>query len=199
MKKIIAASGLAVIALAGGIAIAQPGDRPDPNATATRAETITRANARFDQLDVDKDGKLTPQDRELGKAERANRMFAAMDADGNGQISRAEFDSSRAKRAEGRKDRREARGGGPDGPGMDGGPRGHRKGRMGHRFGGGRAGMGAKLDTNGDGAVTRQEFQATAVARFEQADANKDGSVTPDERRAARTAWREAWKAKRGS
>lgn len=197
MKKIIAASGLGVIALAGGIAIAQPADRPDPNAPVTRAETLARANARFDQLDADKDGRLTPQDRELAKSERADRMFAAMDADGNGQISRTEFDSARAKRAENRKERREARRGGPDGAAMDGGPRGHRMGRMGHRFGGGRPGLGAKLDTNGDGAVTRQEFQATAVARFEQADADKDGTVTPEERRAARAAWREAWKAKR--
>ncbi len=178
MKKLIAISGLGAIALAGGIAMAQPGDGRAPNAPLTRADAAARADARFDRMDADKDGKLTEQDRAVRAKARSDRMFAALDADGNGQVSRAEFDGAREKRME----RREAR--------SERGPRG--KGRMGHRgFGRDRmGGMGGKIDADGDGVVTRAEFQAPALAMFDRTDANKDGTVTLEERQAARAAWR---------
>jgi hypothetical protein len=47
-------------------------------------------------------------------------------------------------------------------------------------------GMMARMaDTNHDGAVSRDEFVAAALQRFDRMDANKDGTVTPDERQAA--------------
>tara|TARA_Y100000815_G_C13046157_1_gene388768 strand:+ start:98 stop:328 length:231 start_codon:yes stop_codon:yes gene_type:complete len=55
-----------------------------------------------------------------------------------------------------------------------------------HRGGG----MMAKADTNGDGRLTLQEFQAHALARFDRADADSDGTVTQAERKAAREAMR---------
>jgi hypothetical protein len=41
-------------------------------------------------------------------------------------------------------------------------------------------------DVDGDRAISAQEFEARALARFEEADANKDGTVTMAERMAAR-------------
>jgi Ca2+-binding EF-hand superfamily protein len=49
---------------------------------------------------------------------------------------------------------------------------------------GGGCGM-AKLDSNGDGVVTKDEMLAHMTALFDKADANKDGQVTPEERKAA--------------
>ena len=43
----------------------------------------------------------------------------------------------------------------------------------------------AGMDANGDRAITRDEFVAGALRRFDAADANHDGKVTPEERRAA--------------
>jgi hypothetical protein len=50
----------------------------------------------------------------------------------------------------------------------------------------------AKLDTNGDGAVSAAEFEAGALARFAASDANGDGKVTADELTVARTKHAEA-------
>src|SRR5690348_14996056 len=45
-----------------------------------------------------------------------------------------------------------------------------------------------KLDTDGDGRISRGEAQASPrlAARFDEIDANKDGFLTPDELKAAR-------------
>jgi Ca2+-binding EF-hand superfamily protein len=45
-----------------------------------------------------------------------------------------------------------------------------------------------KLDTNGDGKISRAEAQAGSprlAARFDDIDTNKDGFITPDEMKAA--------------
>ncbi len=41
-----------------------------------------------------------------------------------------------------------------------------------------------RYDSNSDGVLTRQEFDAGHAARFTQMDANRDGQVTREERRA---------------
>jgi len=48
--------------------------------------------------------------------------------------------------------------------------------------------MFARLDTNGDGVVDRDEFRAQAMRRFDRIDANKDGKIDAAERQAARDA-----------
>lgn len=55
----------------------------------------------------------------------------------------------------------------------------------------------ARLDTNKDGKITRQESQAAKVARFKAIDTNKDGVVTREEADKARNGQRAASRAER--
>lgn len=48
------------------------------------------------------------------------------------------------------------------------------------------AGALARADGNGDGRVTRSEFQALRALGFERLDANRDGALNAEERGAAR-------------
>ncbi|NWO81729.1 EF-hand domain-containing protein, partial [Escherichia coli] len=43
-----------------------------------------------------------------------------------------------------------------------------------------------RLDTNHDGVITKEEFQAEVAARFARLDTNHDGKVSQEERDAAR-------------
>lgn len=176
------ALGLSLIATAvAGTAYAEQTGRAgrDAGAPLTRAQALTQAEARFDRMDANKDGKLDKADHEA----RRNAMFDRLDTDKNGQISRAEF-NTRPERAAGGEARR-----GPDG---EQGKQ-HRWGGRGHGRHGGKWG-GGFADTNKDGVVTKAEFTAAALQRFDRLDANKDGTVTREERQAAHQAMREQWK-----
>ncbi len=76
-------------------------------------------------------------------------------------------------------------GDGRDGDGRDGGEHGPRgKGGMG--FGGGRGGemfasLIAKIDADGNGAITQAELDAYRTAQVTAADASKDGALSVDE------------------
>jgi hypothetical protein len=165
MKKILIAGSLAALTLAGaGIATAQPGRVP--NATISRADAVAKADARFDRLDANHDGKLSADDRAAGLAAR----FKALDSDGNGQLSFAEFQAAAQKR----------------GDGMQGGRGGHRGGRgLGHG-----GGHGGGFGGDPSGSVTKADFQAKALAHFDRADADHDGQLTPAERQQARRAFK---------
>ncbi len=77
------------------------------------AKADPRLAARFDTMDVNKDGYLDKADRELGMKQHRDAWFAAADTNKDGQLSKAEFDAAK---------------------GPFGGPRGgHRDGR--HRDG----------------------------------------------------------------
>jgi EF hand len=158
----------------------------------SKAELTAALDARFAKMDRDRDGKLTKEDRELGRQARLDERFVALDSDRNGQISRAEFAAGHQGRF-GRPDGEGRRGaGGRDGGGF---------GRHGHH-GFGKDGMfhgRGRGDAGKDGVVTRAEFMAGPLAMFGKADANKDGSVTVDEMKAARQAARNAWQARRAS
>lgn len=69
----------------------------------------------------------------------------------------------------------------------------------GHR-GGDRGDMFKKMDTNGDGVVTKDEVQAASAdnmgKRFEALDLNHDGQLTQDELARGREQWRAAMKEK---
>ncbi|MGY0504478.1 EF-hand domain-containing protein [Luteimonas sp. e5] len=85
----------------------------DKDGRISRAEAAQRPQfaARFDQLDVNKDGYIDAKDRELRMQARQTQMFEAMDSNKDGQISRAEFDAFHAKRAADRRQGMRQRGG----------------------------------------------------------------------------------------
>lgn len=169
MKKIILASTIGVVFAAGaGIAVAAPDHNgPARHAPQTRAELVSRLDARFAALDINKDGKITAEERAAQKAARTQALFDRLDTDKNGQISRAEFDAAHAKRG--------------------GEMRGEHRGKRMMRHHGG---FEAMADANKDGVVTRDEFQSRALARFDSIDTNKDGTISDEERAAARAAWK---------
>lgn len=99
-------------------------------------------------------------------------LFQA-DANNDGVVTRAEFDAGRDARFasmdadhDGALDRGEHR-------------RGHREMMGGHH--GGRQGMMAGADANGDGSISRDEFLAHPLQMFARLDANSDGSISAEE------------------
>jgi hypothetical protein len=130
------------------------------------------------RADIDKNGQLT-------KAEltaHLDQRFKAIDTNGNDQIETAEMQAAKQERQVKRAERREARSGETAGK------------RSGEHRGGKQAGKRGQIDANGDGIITRDEFGARALKRFDRADANGDGVVTQEER----TAMKEGRKARRG-
>lgn len=186
MKNTYLISGAAaLVALTGGVAIAQNAAAPkDRNAPVTRAEAQAKATEMFGRMDYNKDGVLNAADREARRAEMSAKRFAALDSDSNGAVTKAEWDASAAKRDEKRAERKDG-----DGPGKfkRGGRRGG--GHGGHGGFGGRGGHGF-ADANKDGIVTKDEFVAGALGRFDAKDTDKNGTVTAEERKAAKAARR---------
>ncbi len=199
MKKLTLAISAAVLAVTGAgvaaFAAEATGHRmmgPMADITVTRAEASAHANAMFDKLDANHDGKIDAGDREARQIEH----FKKMDTDGNGAISQAEFLAGHARKMGER-----GMGQGRAGDGMKDRGMGDR-GAMRHEGRGEMPMMGMVMlkmaDTNKDGAVSRDEFVGSAMAHFDQADANHDGKLTPDERRAAMKAMHEKMKGMRG-
>ena len=169
----------AVVATAGGAALAQQAAERDSELTRSAVEQ--RTAQAFERMDANDDGKLDQTDREA----RRKAHFDRVDADSNGAISFAEFTALHTAR-------------GPAAEGGDG-HRMHRRGgeRMG--FGPMRgAGRGRMADADNDGTVTQAEFQSAALQRFDRLDADKDGTVTRDEARAARETMRQQRRERRG-
>ena len=166
-------------ALAASAAMAQ--DRGHERAPQTRAQAEARASAMFDRLDVNADGQLSGADREAAERKR----FDEADTDGNGQLSFAEVTAQRQKRQQARAERREQRA--ERMAARDGDQRGMAR-RAGMRMMRGEGGPGGHMRAraDGDGTISRAEFVASALARFDAVDANKDGTITAEERRAAR-------------
>ncbi len=168
-KKAMLIGGAAILALAvPAIAQMAKTDRP----AQTRAEAEAKVRSHFAMIDPDKDGYVTAQDMSAMRGAAMGKIFERMDTDKNGAISRAEFDTARSVGHRGM-----------------GGEHGM---RMGH--GGGRMMMMADADK--DGRVSQAEAVTGALAMFDRADTDKNGTLTPEERRAARQAMREAWRAK---
>ncbi len=227
MRKITLALSAAALAMAGS-ACAQTGNAADGpgKAPQTRAEVEKHVDEMFARMDVNKDGKLDAKDREARDAERFNKI----DKDGNGQISRQEFADARPGGPDG-PDMRGPGGpeghgghrmgmapGGPDGPpppmdGKDGpgkgapgkgGPGKGMKGHPGMAFGGPGPMDPMAADANKDGAISKEEFRAAALARFDKIDTDRDGTISKAERKSAKQAHKgdrkghkEEWRAMR--
>lgn len=186
MRKIATFTLAAVAIVAATAAVAQSGaahpERAGP--PATRAAVTQHAEAMFSRMDGNGDGVLNQADREA----KQKAMFDRIDTDKNGSVTFAEFNAqhenrqeARAERGartgEGRAERRAERGGeGRMGHGRHGGMRGH----------GGPEMMAMMADKDKDGTVTKAEFTAAALARFDQADTDKNGTISDAERKAAR-------------
>lgn len=157
MKRIIVAAALASAGFAS-VAMVEPLFAQEAGAPVqTRADALARADERFDRLDINKDGKLSPD--ELAGARGPRGDAPPQPADGAAAPPPPTDGAA---------------------PPPPGGPRGM-PGRFGQR-------MFARLDANGDGFVSRDEYRAWAGERFDRMDANKDGKIDPEERQAARDA-----------
>jgi Ca2+-binding EF-hand superfamily protein len=183
-------AGAAALA-AGGAAYAQA-----PQATQhqpqhqplTRAAVEQRTAKAFERLDANKDGKLDQADRTA----REKARFDRVDANHDGSVSYAEFTAMHTQHDGAGKERFAQRGEHADRAGRAG------QHRMAFRDASrGRGGMTRLADADKDGAITRAEFQAAALQRFDRLDADKDGTVSPDEAKAARDSLRQRWQARR--
>jgi hypothetical protein len=97
MKKTLAAALLGATLLAGNAAAA-PQDRPmgggmltmsdpDGDGVVTRSEFLVDVDARFARLDVNKDGKISKDERPGGEDGRGARRMSRIDTDNDGAIS----------------------------------------------------------------------------------------------------------------
>ena len=183
--KIIKISLLAgaLVAIAGTAAAQPQGPGRGPAAEVTRDQAIASADARFQRMDANRDGRVTTDElqqlrqnrtaqRGERRAERQGQAFERIDANRDGQISREEFAQRRAMRAE-----RQAQRGDREMRGMRG-PRGGQGQRA-------MRGMGGRM-LGQDGVITIAEFRQQALQRFERMDANRDGRISVDERRSLR-------------
>lgn len=182
MRKIATYTLAAAAIVAATAAVAQSGAaRPERAGPPTTRAAVTQfADTAFARMDRNSDGVLNQADREA----RQKAAFDRIDADHNGSVTFAEFNAQREGRrearaergGEGRAERRAERGGeGRMGQGRHGGMRGH-----------GGQGMAMMADKDKDGTVTKAEFTAAALTRFDQTDTDKNGTISDTERRAAR-------------
>ena len=176
-KTLIAASLSALTLIAAGGAMAQPdAARPDRKADVQRTELVARLDARFAKLDTNGDGNFTADERKALRDARIAERFKRLDADGNGAITLAEMQAAHDKRTDRAK--------------QGDGERKMRHGKHRHHGFGFHGRMVGKVDANNDGVITKVEFQAPALARFDKMDTDRNGVLTAAERKAAWEAMR---------
>lgn len=110
-----------------------------------------RGGSMLERYDTDKDGKVSLAEYEAGR----QAMFSRMDADSKGTITFAQIDAMAQR--------------------MQGGDNG-RAAMMQKRLDALKA-----ADTNGDQAVSADEYKAATDAEFKSLDKNGDGYLTADE------------------
>lgn len=164
MKRIIIAAALASAGFVSVAAVeplfAQENAAPSPEET--RAQALARADERFDRLDTNKDGKLSPDELMAARGPRGDMPPPPPPPPPGAEGAPPP-----------------AEGAPPPPPPSD--DRRGMPGRFGQR-------MFARLDTNGDGFISQDEYRAMAGERFDRIDTNHDGKIDADEREAARDA-----------
>lgn len=122
-------------------------------------------------MDTDGDGRVTATEHATG----AKMMFTKMDANKDGRVTAAEMEAARPMMDPKDKDK------------MATNEDGHDKENAADKNYG-KAGLSAsekiaKIDTNGDGALTAEEHAAGSKKMFTKMDADKDGALTAQEMR----------------
>lgn len=155
----------------------------------TLAELTASRESWLGRIDSNKDGVASAEELKAGfeahRKERLEKMFTAQDQNKDGRLARTEshMPSAWFERADTNHDgqltlaelsdaRRNA------GPGHDGKPGPDGKGRPDAR--------GHGLDQNGDGKVDRSELSQAAARQLARLDRNGDGALTSDEFSAGR-------------
>ena len=222
MQKFLLGSIAAAALIGAGAAIAQyappaqpaPVVQPAPPGSPlrvlepqTRNGVVEKVREHFAQLDTNRDGYLTREEAQAGRAKlKAMRfdqiksarghapmkhrgaMFDRLDANHDGSISREEFESGHQHR-QAMRDRDN-----------DGRPDKRLHGMRGHGGGmrlGGR--MLEQADADRDSRVSLQEATDAAVRHFDMADVNRDGTLTREERQQMRVKMKEMHRVKRTS
>jgi Ca2+-binding EF-hand superfamily protein len=124
MNRVILATALAATSFIALAATAQTGPAPQtgPARVETRDEAMAKADARFDRMDANKDGKLSPAEMRpvpppppadgaapptpppppagpgMAGPRMGERMFARMDTNGDGFVDRTEARAMAARR-----------------------------------------------------------------------------------------------------
>jgi len=203
MRKILfAAAGLAALAGATSLAIAQEGGAPpergprgvfaldaNTDGTLTRQEFNSGRAAEFARLDANRDGQLTREEQRAGREHhRGGRhgrgggmhQLTRADANNDGNITRDEF-LARPLEHFGRLD--------TNGDGViqaSERPQRPERGERGDRAERPDRPERPNFDANNDRQYSRAEFDAMGAAMFQRLDANNDGRVTQEEAQDAR-------------
>ena len=119
-----------------------------------------RRRQKFQAMDNNKDGQVTQDEYISYKQKRAESRFQNMDANKDGVVSKEEYDLRKSRWS------------------------GHHKHKHGHH--GGKGGIFAKLDVNGDGQIPREESLEAWTNWFKRIDTSNDQVVTEEEVRVYR-------------
>lgn len=194
------------IAAATLMVAASPAADLDQNGEVSRAEFMAAADTRFAAADKDFNGELTREEmksmRQQKSEARAHEKFVKTDANGDGVLTEAEIKAAREAKAEKAKSRRDVMRGrmierfDTDGDGtlseaeraVIKAERDARKAeRRAERDASGekRPKRGRKArpnpDTDGNGTISRAEYDAMTEALFVRMDVNGDGVLTKGE------------------